>query len=196
MDLSVRRTENERGVDAMTDSGVGTDAASLVSGAVGSWVLDTSATTVSLGTKAMWGLAKVKGTLSAAEGSGTVTPEGTVTGKLVVDASSINTKSAKRDEHLKGSDFFEVEKYPTFTYEATSATVAADGKVTLDGTLTVRDQTHPLALVATVSGAGSDVLTVQADSEIDRSKWGVAWAKMGAGLIIKLSISAKFTKVA
>ena len=68
---------------------------------------------------AMWGLAKVKGRFNAVEGSGVIGEDGTVSGTLVFDAKSIDTKNKRRDTHLRSGDFFEVEKYPTFTYAAT-----------------------------------------------------------------------------
>lgn len=57
--------------------------------------------------------------------------EGTVSSKLEtdftdakidfsVDVSSINTDDEKRDGHLKGADFFDVEKFPKITFKATS----------------------------------------------------------------------------
>jgi len=36
--------------------------------------------------------------------------------EVTLDASSINTGHAKRDEHLRGADFFDVAKYPTLTF--------------------------------------------------------------------------------
>jgi polyisoprenoid-binding protein YceI len=166
----------------------------LLSASAGTWTLDPSASTVELRTKAMWGMAKVKATFAVLEGSGIVAADGNVIGALVVDAASINSGNAKRDEHLRTKDFFEVETYPTFTYAATGATAAADGTITLAGTLTVHGQTHPLPLTATATPVGADRLTVVAEAEIDRSQWGLTWAKMGAGLHNHVTVTAAFTK--
>jgi len=40
--------------------------------------------------------------------------------ELTADATSINTDVENRDKHLKGPDFFDVEKYPTLTFKSTS----------------------------------------------------------------------------
>src|SRR5699024_4413510 len=40
--------------------------------------------------------------------------------ELTVDVASIGTDLGKRDEHLRSSDFFNVEKYPTMTFKSTS----------------------------------------------------------------------------
>src|SRR5579864_4137975 len=40
--------------------------------------------------------------------------------EATIDAASINTRDAQRDAHLKGTDFFDVEKYPTLTFRSTA----------------------------------------------------------------------------
>src|SRR5215211_2859511 len=38
---------------------------------------------------------------------------------VVIDASSIDTREAQRDTHLKSADFFDVEKHPNITFRST-----------------------------------------------------------------------------
>jgi polyisoprenoid-binding protein YceI len=178
----------------MTDSQQSAGAAELLSASVGTWTLDATATTVELHTKAMWGLAKVKASLTAVEGSAEVGADGAVSGTLVVDAASIDTGNAKRDVHLRSKDFFEVETYPTFTYSAASAAPTADGTIAIEGTLTIHGQTRPLQLLATTTPAGPDRVTVSAETDIDRTQWGLTWTKMGAGIHNHLIITSVFTK--
>ncbi|WP_405913796.1 YceI family protein [Streptomyces sp. NBC_00963] len=162
-------------------------------GLAGAWSLDPARTSITIRTKAMW-LLPVKGTAKAVEGGGTVGPDGSVSGTLVVDAASIDTGTAKRDQHLRDADFFEVAKYPTITYEATTGTVSASGRVELTGTLTLHGRTQQLALVGRVTAADDDGATVVVEAEVDRSQWGMTFSKMGAGLRNHLVISARFTK--
>jgi polyisoprenoid-binding protein YceI len=166
----------------------------LLAAAVGTWTLDPVGTTVELHTKAMWGLAKVKASFKAIEGSGVVGEDGTVAGTVVIDARSVDTKNKKRDDHLRSGDFFEVETYPTFTYSATGASPVAGGKVKVTGTFTVHDQTRPLEVLAIVSKAGEDRVTVIAEAELDRSQWGLTWSKMGAGIHNRVVVTAPFTR--
>jgi polyisoprenoid-binding protein YceI len=164
---------------------------------LGNWRLDAAATTVELTTKAMWGMVKVTGRLVATEGEGQVTPDGSVTGSLVLDAASIDTAQAKRDKHLRSKDFFDVEQYPTLRYAATSATSArtgADGALAIGGTFTAHGETHPLTLAATVNGVGTDSITITATADLDRSTWGIGWTKMGARLDNHVVVSAVFTR--
>lgn len=159
---------------------------------VGKWVLDPDRTSIVIHTKAMW-VFPTKGTAKAIEGVGTVGPDGGLSGTLVIDAASIDTKNKKRDAHLRTADFFEVETFPTITFEATGGRLADSGKLELAGTLTVHGQTRPLAVAADLSVA-ADTVTVAAEVPIDRSEWGLSLTPFGAGLKNRIVISAYFRK--
>ena len=158
----------------------------------GTWTLDPSRTSIQFHTKAMWFL-PVVGTAKAVEGSGSVAPDGTVSGSLVIDASSIDTKNKKRDAHLQTEDFFEVVTYPTITFTATGGRPTGAGALELVGDLTVHGQSRPTTVPATVVTEGTSA-TVTAELEIDRSQFGLNWAKMGAGLHNRVVIAAHFDK--
>jgi polyisoprenoid-binding protein YceI len=158
----------------------------------GSWTLDPARTSVEFHTKAMW-VFPAKGTARALEGGGTVRADGGLEGTLVIDAASIDTGNKKRDEHLRTADFFEVEKYPTITFTVTGTSIGSAGTVELTGNLTVHGQTRPVTLTADVSAAG-DSVTVTTEVDVDRSEWGLTWAKMGAGLKNRVVISAQFDR--
>lgn len=168
----------------------GIDLASLV----GTWRLDPAATTVRLRTKAMWGMVTVDGSLRAAEGSGVVDANGSVTGTLVLDATSIDTAQAKRDKHLRGPDFFDVERFPAFTYSVTSATVSPDGAVSILGMFDAHGQTHPLPARGTVTATDGVRITVTVEAELDRSEWGIGSTKLGARLENDITAVAVFTR--
>jgi polyisoprenoid-binding protein YceI len=158
----------------------------------GTWALDTERTSVTFRTKAMWVL-PVKGTAKALSGDAEVTPDGLVTGTLVIDAASFDTKNKKRDDHLRSADFLDVAKHPTIVFEASSGRPVAGGLVELSGVLAVHGQTQPLTLQGEVSGSG-DSVTVCTQVEIDRSLWGVSWAKMGTGLKNQVAIRAHYDR--
>jgi polyisoprenoid-binding protein YceI len=75
----------------------------------GDWVFDPSASTVEFVGKSFWGAMPVRGTFGTVSGSGTVGADGAISGLLVIDAASLDTKMSKRDEHLRSADFFNVE---------------------------------------------------------------------------------------
>jgi polyisoprenoid-binding protein YceI len=178
----------------MTETNPDTTPPPSLSDAAGQWQLDPIATNIELRTKAMWGLAKVRGRFKAVEGSGLVGEDATVSGTIVFDAKSIDTKNKKRDTHLRSDDFFEVEKYPTFSYSAISATPTDDGRLKVTGSLTIRDQSRPLELLVTATQPAPGRATLTAEAQIDRRQWGMTWAKMGAGVINQVVIEAQFTR--
>jgi polyisoprenoid-binding protein YceI len=151
-------------------------------------------TTIELQTRTMWGLAKVRGRFNAIEGSGVVGEDGTLSGTIVFDAKSIDTKNNKRDKHLRSGDFFEVDKYPTFSYSATGATPTGDGKLRVTGSLSIRDQSRPLELLVTATQPAPGRANLTAEAQVDRSQWGLTWAKMGAGVINHVVVVAQFTR--
>ena len=159
---------------------------------VGSWSLDPSHTSIVFHTKAVW-VVNVRGVFKAIEGSGTVGADGSVSGSIVLDAASVDTNKKKRDDHLRTADFFEVDAHPTITFSVTEAHPKGAGKVELAGTLTIRGTTRPVTLLADVSSTDGSA-TVSAELDIDRSEWGLTWAKMGAGLKNHVVINARFIK--
>jgi polyisoprenoid-binding protein YceI len=158
----------------------------------GTWTLDPAKTTIEFHTKAMWVL-KVVGKAKATSGSATVDPDGSIAGTLVIDAASVDTGNKKRDTHLQSDDFFEVIKYPTMTYTATSGTLSPTGTLELQGNLTIHGQSRPINLTAEANTTG-DTATVSAEFDIDRSEWGISWAKMGAGLQNRVVVTAHFVR--
>lgn len=63
-----------------------------------------------------------------------------------IDVSSINTRIAKRDEHLKSPDFFDAAKYPTITFKSKKVESAGEGKFKVTGDLTLRGVTKEVVL--------------------------------------------------
>ena len=164
-----------------------------LSGLSGTWTLNPAKTTVDFRTKAMWVL-PVKGTAKALNGEAQIGADGAVKGTLVIDAASFDTKNKKRDDHLRSEDFFEAIKYPTITFTANGGRVVGSDRVEVTGELTVRGRSQPLTLLADLSHSGRSA-TVATEVEIDRSLWGVSWAKMGAGMKNQLVIRAHFDRV-
>ncbi len=158
----------------------------------GTWTLDPAHTSVVFFTKAMW-VFNVRGTFKTLEGTGSVGTDGTVSGSIVIDAASVDTKQKKRDKHLRTADFFEVDTHPTITFSVTNAHPEGAGKVELSGDLTIRGTTRPVTVLADVVVTGSSA-TVVAELDIDRSAWGLNWAKLGTALTNHLEIDARFTK--
>src|SRR5580698_1713716 len=57
--------------------------------------------------------------------------------EAVIEASSIETRDAQRDAHLKSADFLDAEKFPILSFKSTSVTPNRDGELSVKGDLTI-----------------------------------------------------------
>ena len=84
--------------------------------------------------------------------------------QLTIQTNSLDTNHAKRDDHLRSPDFFNVQQFPTITFESTACTLAntRDGSTVyqVTGDLTMhgvkRQITVPLRLLAEGKGPYGD----------------------------------------
>ena len=67
-------------------------------------------------------------------------------------AKSIDTAVAKRDEHLRTADFFDVERYPTLSFKSTKVTHLGEDRYQVDGDLTIHGVTKPITTTARIKG--------------------------------------------
>src|SRR6478609_1305826 len=72
--------------------------------------------------------------------------------ELTADVSSINTDNEKRDEHLKGADYFNAVQFPSLTFKSKSFVKVADKKYKLTGDLTIKGVTKSVVLDVTYNG--------------------------------------------
>jgi polyisoprenoid-binding protein YceI len=103
-------------------------------------------------------ISEVEGIFSAFEGSITTTKDDFSDAKInvVVEVNSVNTDNAKRDEHLRGADFFETEKFPKATFVSTSVTKTGTNKYNLKGNFTLHGITKEITLAMTYGGTTKD----------------------------------------
>ncbi|MCX4909216.1 YceI family protein [Streptomyces sp. NBC_00878] len=145
----------------------------------GLWQLDPARTTVAIKHKTMWGMVTVKGAFGGVTGEGEVQPDGTARGTITLDAASLDTKNAKRDEHLRGSDFFDAERHPSLVFAVRDAVVRQDDTVEISGQLTARGISRPQSVTARVTGASADAVTLTAEFTVDREQFGMTWNQLG-----------------
>lgn len=75
---------------------------------------------------------------------------------ITIDASSINSNHAARDNHLRSGDFFDVETHPTANFTSTGIEVSGDTSAVITGDLTIRGITKSVQLDSTFIGEGKD----------------------------------------
>jgi polyisoprenoid-binding protein YceI len=159
----------------------------------GSWILDPNRTVIRFQTKIMR-VIKVNGTFKALEGQATVAANGAVNGSVVIDSASLDTKIAKRDTHLRGPDFFEVDKYPKIIFTATNGHLTSAGQVELIGNLEIHGQTRTLTLRVDVRNTGGS-LKFSSEVHIDRRDWGISYAaQVRSSAKIHVDITAYFDR--
>ncbi|MFB6937859.1 YceI family protein [Streptomyces sp. HUAS 31] len=145
----------------------------------GTWQLDSTASTVALRHRTMWGLVTVKGTFAAVAGDGEVRSDGSAVGTITLDATSLDTRSAKRDEHLRSADFFDTANHPEITFSVRSAELRDGEEVRIVGQLTVRGISRPKSVTARLVGADDKSLTLEAEFTVDREQFGMGWNQLG-----------------
>lgn len=145
----------------------------------GTWQLDPSASTVAVRHKTFWGLMTVKGTFDAVTGNGEVRPDGSAVGTITLDVASLDTRSAKRDEHLRSADFFDAAIHPGITFSVRSAELRDGDAVHVVGQLTVRGISRPKTFTARLVGADAKTLTLDAEFTVDREQFGMGWNQLG-----------------
>jgi polyisoprenoid-binding protein YceI len=73
-----------------------------------------------------------------------------------VDVNTIDTDNEMRDKHLKASDFFDAEKYPSMAFKSTSFKRISGNKYQLTGNLTIRGITKPAKFDVIYGGIAKD----------------------------------------
>ncbi len=97
---------------------------------------------------------------------------------VTVKAASIDTANQKRDDHLKGPDFFNVEQFPTITFKSTKVAAGKEAN-TLDvtGDLTLHGVTKTITITMTKTGVGGMGKEVRAGAEasftVKRTDYGM-----------------------
>jgi polyisoprenoid-binding protein YceI len=133
------------------------------------------------------GISHVHGTIPVTSWTATTGADDVpTTVSATLDARGIDTKSADRDSDLRGSDWFDVAKYPTITFKSTAVERAAGGAFKLSGTLTLHGVTKPVTLDGKVEGAlvdskGRRHVGYSATTTIDRRDFGLTWGKTAPG---------------
>jgi polyisoprenoid-binding protein YceI len=103
--------------------------------------------------------------------------------EATIDATTIDTRDAKRDGHLKSPDFLDVAQYPTITFKSSKVEPAGPGKLKVAGNLTIRGVTKPAVLE--VDGPspefkdpwGNQRSSATARTKINRKDFGVNWSQ-------------------
>jgi polyisoprenoid-binding protein YceI len=149
------------------------------------YAIDPSHSSIAFAAKHLM-VSTTSGAFNEYEGTITYDPKDLSTFKsdVTIQAKSIDTHVAKRDDHLRGADFFDVEKFPTITFVGKSlASAGEEGKYILTGDLTLKGVTKEVSFPVTIAGpikspmGGDNVIGLEGQLTINRQDYGVTWNK-------------------
>lgn len=125
--------------------------------ATGTWAVEPAHTEVGFTVRHL-GLTKVRGRFNTVAGTVVVADDlADSTIEVTVDLASVDTNNADRDNHLRSTDFFDVESHPEMRFVSTAITVDDGGRTgTVTGELTANGVTRPVELDVEFAGTGVD----------------------------------------
>ena len=143
---------------------------------------------------------KVRGSFDEFESSGYFDVENPGNSKLelVIKAASIDTRNADRDAHLRSNDFFDMDTYPEITFVSTRIEQTGDVRHRVNGDLTIKGVTLPVAADVEYTGAavdpyGNQRVGFEGTTSVNRKDWGVNWnaALEAGGVLVSENVTLK-----
>jgi polyisoprenoid-binding protein YceI len=112
----------------------------------GTWYLDPPHSAAQFSIRHM-GISNVKGTFTKVNGTVTNPDDPSKASvNVTIDASSVDSRVAMRDDDLRSDKYFDVAKYPTITFKSKKVEVAGPGKLKVTGDLTIHGVTKEAVL--------------------------------------------------
>jgi polyisoprenoid-binding protein YceI len=97
-----------------------------------------------------------------------------------IDAASVDTQDAGRDQHLRSPDFFDVARFPTLSFKSTHVERISDAELKVSGELTMLGIARPVVLHTELGGLVDDPrglrrASFSAKATIDRKDFGMTF---------------------
>ena len=163
----------------------------------GTWTLDQTHTRLGFVTRHAM-ITKVRGSFNDFTGTVTVPEEGINGAKaeVTINASSIDTRNADRDGHLKSNDFFDMENHPQITFTSTKIEPNGSGGVDVTGDLTIKGTTKSITIPFSYEGTATDPFGNQragfeGTTTLNRSDFDLTWnaALETGGVLVSEKVS-------
>ncbi len=145
------------------------------------WVIDPDHTVAAFSIRHMM-ITNVRGQFNTVNGTIDFDPEDITRSKVdvTIGVAGIWTGIAKRDEHLRSPDFFDVATYPHITFTSTRVEPSVGNGFRVHGDLSIRDTTKEVAFEAEWSGPkttddGDTCIGFSAVTVVNREDFGITW---------------------
>ncbi|HEX7727842.1 MAG TPA: YceI family protein [Terracidiphilus sp.] len=146
------------------------------------WKIDPAHSAAEFKVKHMM-ISNVKGSFSGITGTLAYDPASVAaaTVEAEIPVSTLSTGDAQRDAHLKSADFFDAEKFPTFTFKSTGVVSDGAGENVVTGELTMHGVTQPVTFAVEGPSApgkdpwGNERIGLSASAKINRKDFGLTW---------------------
>jgi polyisoprenoid-binding protein YceI len=170
----------------------------------GTWTLDTSHSEIGF-TVRHAGISKVRGQFKDAAATLDLA-EDVADSKIsaTIQTASFHSGDVNRDGHVRGEDFFDVEKHPEISF-VSNGLVAKGNTYELTGDLTIKGVTRPVSLETEFNGVAVDPFGntragVSAETTISCKDFGLTWnAVLEAGGVLvsdKVAINLELAFIA
>lgn len=126
--------------------------------------------------------------------------------EFTVQAASIATDNNDRDNHLRTPDFFDVAKFPTWTFVSTKVAPKGTDALEVTGDLTIKGVTKrvtlPIQVLGTVKTPKGEKAGFETAFTIDRKDYGIEWNRVldtGGAMLgndVKINIALEANKQA
>ena len=121
---------------------------------------------------------------------------------VTIDAASIDTGTATRDNHLRTPDFFDAAKYPTITFKSTAVKEVAKGELEVTGTFTLKGVSRTIVVpvknwmtAPNPTKPGEVLAGMEATLKLNRLDYNVGIARFDATIskevVINLDVRAR-----
>jgi polyisoprenoid-binding protein YceI len=102
--------------------------------------------------------------------------------EFTIQTASIDTANNDRDEHLRGADFFDVQKFPTMTFVSTGVTPKDADTLDVTGDLTMHGVTKkitiPVEVLGSVKTPGGEKAGFETTFTVNRKDYGIVWNRV------------------
>jgi polyisoprenoid-binding protein YceI len=99
---------------------------------------------------------------------------------LTIDAATVDTNNADRDQHLRSDDFFAVQNYPTISFRSSHVVRTGADAYDVTGTVTIRGVAREITLPVTYLGTATDPwgnarAGFETELTTNRKDFGLTW---------------------